>query len=725
MDADLQAYAAFYLTGAKAAPLAALDSGALRPALFSAYRDLTRLRFDFPLVLVDDDNDGDSDGVASLSGVIDALLERVATGADGDRIRAHVLALEQSIRQSVADGKHGTLSRLWELAAKPLTRKGADFADSLARARAVLDTDGELIDCNARLSERLFGHLWSRTQRARARRFNVGLKRLTLRLSEILQADIVHSDAGRSADALRQSFGSGPFDRFDFNTMSQLLQKSSPKHTLSKRRRERIEGLLLTLASQRFFPAAGLRHAAKAPYSFAFDNCTDALNAYRQRLPEAIALAKAMAIGELEIRGEYCETKHDPLFETFGENGLANDELALFPDYLVSLQASDLSGPEQATLNELLSADLPVKVLVRTDDVLEASPIDNGHVAFKLRSKRLASMTMGMNGVFVLQTPASSLFRLRRTIQRGLDANGPALFSVFSGASANTPGLPPYLVAAAALESRVFPIFSFDPSAGGTWAERFSLEGNPQPESDWPQRTLAYQDAQCQRLFEPAPFTLIDFVACDARYARHFATVPAASETTPLQPARHAIDAGRTTSVEAVPYIPMTDAQNRLHKVLVDEKLIREAVRCRAMWSNLQELGGIHNSYAERLLAEARDLAAASPVPAAATTPPGTSAVETATTEVPAETSAAPSSGEPYIETPRCASCNECIQVNGKMFAYDANQQASIVDPTAGTYAQLVEAAENCQVAIIHPGRPRNLNEPGLEALLKRAESFN
>lgn len=58
------------------------------------------------------------------------------------------------------------------------------------------------------------------------------------------------------------------------------------------------------------------------------------------------------------------------------------------------------------------------------------------------------------------------------------------------------------------------------------------------------------------------------------------------------------------------------------------------------------------------------------------------------------------------------------------MFAYDANKQAYIADINAGTYAQLVEAVESCQVAVIHPGKPRNPNEPGLEALLKRAEPF-
>jgi len=81
-------------------------------------------------------------------------------------------------------------------------------------------------------------------------------------------------------------------------------------------------------------------------------------------------------------------------------------------------------------------------------------------------------------------------------------------------------------------------------------------------------------------------------------------------------------------------------------------------------------------------------------------------------------------SDDPYIETPRCTTCNECTQINNKMFVYDANKQAFIANPDAGTYRQLVEAAESCQVAIIHPGKPRNLNEPGLEELIERAEAF-
>ena len=58
------------------------------------------------------------------------------------------------------------------------------------------------------------------------------------------------------------------------------------------------------------------------------------------------------------------------------------------------------------------------------------------------------------------------------------------------------------------------------------------------------------------------------------------------------------------------------------------------------------------------------------------------------------------------------------------MFAYNDNKQAYIKDIDAGTYRQLVEAAESCQVAIIHPGQPRHPNEPGLAELIARAQPF-
>ncbi len=726
MDSDLQAQIAFYLTGQRSASqLETIAGRALHPALFAAYRDLTRLRYDYPLVLVEAHDDGEF--VAPLSGLVDAILEKIAKGADGERIRKHVLRLEQEIRAGLAAGAGGSFSELWDAAAKSLIKSDKRQAESLSRARANLKADGRVLDCDAALPYQLFGHAWRITQLQRAHAFSGNIDRLVLKLSDILKADFLNSDAGKSAENLRSSFGSGPMDNFDFAAMSRILTKSAPKASLTASRRQRIEQLLKVLQSQKFFPAGA---AGGTPYSFAFDSCGGALEAYCERLPQAIELAKAVAIGELEIKGEYSEAKHEALFASFGANGLDASELVLFPDYLVRINAEAMSGAEQHAMNEILSADLPIKVLVQSDDVIEASSLPNGHLAFALRSKQLASMALGLSSVFVLQSPASSLYQLRGQIQRGLDFAGPALFSIFSGASA-AGSLPPYLISAAALESRVFPAYSFDPSAGSDWASRFSLAANPQADLDWPLGKFVYEDEAHQTVAQQLPFTLIDFVACDPRYARHFAMVPRARWSDTLKPVEQVIAGDGRGQLNTVPCLIMVDGENRLQKLIVDEKLIREARRCRAMWNSLQELGGIHNSHAERLLASEKKsweaivkAAASSAVPVAATT--AAAPAEKAIAAAPAAAEAEPerSPDEAYIESARCSTCNECVQLNGKMFAYDGNKQAYIADVNAGTYAQLVEAAENCQVSIIHPGKPRNAKEPGLEELVKRAEAF-
>ena len=76
--------------------------------------------------------------------------------------------------------------------------------------------------------------------------------------------------------------------------------------------------------------------------------------------------------------------------------------------------------------------------------------------------------------------------------------------------------------------------------------------------------------------------------------------------------------------------------------------------------------------------------------------------------------------------TGMCGGCRVKVgdKVYKRLFAYNENKQAYIADPDAGSYADLVRAAEKCQVCIIHPGKPRNPDEAGLEELAKRAKPF-
>ncbi|NIQ26199.1 MAG: hypothetical protein GTN88_06615, partial [Gammaproteobacteria bacterium] len=170
---------------------------------------------------------------------------------------------------------------------------------------------------------------------------------------------------------------------------------------------------------------------------------------------------------------------------------------------------------------EAIASGLPVKVLIQTDDILGDPSPEPPRTQFGGGSTRLAAMAVGVNDAFVLQAASSDLYRLHDAIRNGLAYDGPALFSVYSGATPTVSGMPPYLVAAAARESRAFPTFTYDPAAGPDRVSRFCVSDNPQVERDWPEHTLAFEDGDQQSIVETVAFTHADFAVCDARYAKH------------------------------------------------------------------------------------------------------------------------------------------------------------------------------------------------------------
>jgi ferredoxin len=730
MQAELQALIAFHLTGRiSGGAFDALAQSDLQPAILTGYRDLTALRYDFPIVLIR--GGGDGKPMQSLSGLFDSALNAIADD-DAERVRKHAYRIEREIRTLVAEGAAGSLSKIWDLAAAAIGAKCDDrLQDSLRRLRAAVKVDGDVIGYDKAMPFRLFRHAWQTLQDRKTQNFRADINKLIMKLSDILSADFVRSKEGLSAERLRATVGAAHRDTFDFDAMSRLLGETSANVPIPESRRRRVRGLLSVLRAQRFFAPADSDKGVDVgePYSFVFENCTDAVAAYRERLPRMIELAKAIAMARLETEGEYSEGRHDTFFAEFGDNGLDPADLALFPGYLICLRTADLRTAESELILQAFVAGMPAKVIVQTDDIVEPSPIEGEYLISGLRNKQLTSTAMGFSAYYVLQASGSSLFQLREQILRGLACDGPALFSVFSGASGS--GIAPYLTAAAAAESRTFPAFIYDPSAGPDWASRFSLSANSQIDLDWPLQRLDYEDAEQQLVSETLAFTPVDFAACDPRCAKHFAKVPRGKWSADLLPVAEFLARQPQDLADKVPCLLMVDRDNHLQKVIVDDKLVQAARRCVEAWRSLQELGGVHNSHAARLLDQERKIWAEQSRPAAIAevTPAAASSAAALAPAVPAPESAQPAAAErpsddPYIETPRCTSCNECTQINDKMFAYDANKQAYIVNPDAGTYRQLVEAAESCQVSIIHPGKPRNPDEPGLDELKARAEPF-
>ena len=97
------------------------------------------------------------------------------------------------------------------------------------------------------------------------------------------------------------------------------------------------------------------------------------------------------------------------------------------------------------------------------------------------------------------------------------------------------------------------------------------------------------------------------------------------------------------------------------------------------------------------------------------------------TTEQEAPT-AVESNGEymaPWLETEECTSCDECTQLNSKIFAYNNNKKAYILNPDGGPYEDLVKAAEKCTARVIHPGLPADRSAKDIDKWIKRGEKYN
>ena len=305
MEADTQAHVAFFLTGRRPGEfLDAVDGLDLRPALFAGYRDLTPLRYDFPLVL--ESKGADPAAVASLSGLFDKALEKVAAGADGERIRKHGLRLEQEIRALLARRRRPARSRSsGSSAATRIAAQGdASFDDSRRRLRAAIKSDGELADCDAALPRRLLRHVWEASQAGKAAQFRANLDRLILKLSGILQSDFEQSAQGprrRSPEGVRgRRVRRAPSISKRCRACWSSRSPGNPCRRAASAASPSCFGCSSRSASS---PAALKPMRRPSPTPSLFDSCAAALKAYRERQPRQVELARALVVAELEIDG--------------------------------------------------------------------------------------------------------------------------------------------------------------------------------------------------------------------------------------------------------------------------------------------------------------------------------------------------------------------------------------------------------------------------------------
>jgi len=203
-------------------------------------------------------------------------------------------------------------------------------------------------------------------------------------------------------------------------------------------------------------------------------------------------------------------------------------------------------------LSRMVASGADIKVLVLDTQVYsntggQASTASFGGQVTKLSAfgaalhgrpeprKELGRILMAHGDVYVAQTTPAHLNHFYRSIMEANEFPGPAVVIVYSAC------MPEHGIAddaasrqaRLAVDSRAFPLFTYDPRRGTRFGERLSLQGNPAVREDW------------TRTPDGKPVDFLAFARTEGRFAPHF---DADGQPTPeiLETQRDRLQAWRT-----------------------------------------------------------------------------------------------------------------------------------------------------------------------------------
>lgn len=778
------------------------------PALLHAYRDASKVRYDYPLFLSPTES---TDAVASqlarpLSEVLRELVESFAPSADAARIlKDNLPRLERDLRQTLRqeDAPVVALPLLTEAGQKLQQELGLN-AENNARLQADFDKLLKAIPPNSQIlgyGDYAAIHLLNHAVRSRIlpRRahFQEKIKQLLLGLKTLLDVDWRKSDDSIEPKMALESVGTAG-SRFDPVLLSDVMDHSRGSVILSTERRERILKVVQILEDYlqfddpilvRFVQLGNIKSAwlENTPGLEAVSDsepCAKATELFDQQASKLARVFGAARIAQLEIDGIYDPNIHEPWFANFAWEAFSKEEMLLLPVVIAQESPSRIAGREAGvgmrSLSRLLSSGRPVHILLRVQahNNPHAADEEDPFLNFRLE---LGYFGISHRQAVVSQSSASRHGHLLEQYLSALDATRTSLYIFNTGGIQHSAhGINAWLIAGAALESRAHPFFNINPEAGDSFADRMNFIGNPQPETDWPFHSFQFQNDKKEIITTELAFTFADYALLVPRLRQHFRLVPLGFDSQDLVPVDLFISDCQKDNCRRVPFIWAVNEQGELRKLVASRALMFACQDRLNYWHTLQEMAGIHNKYVnmavqktiQELEAEAKaerehlqaehteqlekvrretagevmqrltdvllgmDFTTASPnfrtkTSTAASTK--TSAEPVTEAESAPETDATAQEAEPeevtfddpWIDSELCTSCNDCMKVNTVLFVYNENKQAILGDLSTGTYAQLVEAAELCPARCIHPGKPSNPNEPGLEELIERAKPFN
>ncbi|MBL3599734.1 MAG: 2-oxoacid:acceptor oxidoreductase family protein [gamma proteobacterium endosymbiont of Lamellibrachia anaximandri] len=461
---------------------------------------------------------------------------------------------------------------------------------------------------------------------------------------------------------------------------------------------------------------------------------------------------KAIRCAELELAGKYNPTEHEPFFQQYSWKKFTDEEWLMCPPVVAVGGDGAMYDIGFQNLSRALASGMPIKVLVLDtqvysntggqactsgfiSQVADMSPYGKAMKGKEEIRKEMSLIGMAHRTSYVLQGSVSNTTHLIEGYIDGLNSRRPALFNIYAVCQ------PEHGVAddatarqsKIAVESRAYPLLKFDPDAGETLQDCIDLEGNPAIEEDWPSYSLDYIDENDQEAKLDVPMTFADFAVTEGRFRKHFRKAPQETWGEEMIPFHKFLDLDEDEREGNYPYIWGVDGKNHLMRILCSAEIVKSAEERRQFWHQLKGIAGELNKVDVNALVEqakvdmANRLSSTLLSMAASGNATALAGSISANGHTPDGGKGAAPAGdfEPvWIETPECTACDECTDINPKIFAYNDDKLAVVIDPQGGTYKDIVKAAEKCTAGCLHPGTPWNMAEKDIEKLVKRAEKF-
>jgi pyruvate-ferredoxin/flavodoxin oxidoreductase len=311
---------------------------------------------------------------------------------------------------------------------------------------------------------------------------------------------------------------------------------------------------------------------------------------------------KAVRLAELELEDAYSPADHDLFFEKFGWQDFSAAEKELCPPLLILSDTESLGNLPLEGISRILSGKLPVKVAVinTTTGLSREVAVSRGNTGDV--DPEIGLFALSFQRSFVLQTNPGAPEHLIRGVMEGMAMDRPALFHIYAS-EPHQHGLLTYQAAkqeGLAILSRRSPLFKYNPQLEGAFGDRFSLEGNPQPQSEWATRDMEVKDSSGVGSTWSQQVTFADWAVNEGRFRSEFTRVPKSRWHDQMVALAEYITLNTKERAGREPFIDLFDSGGQAVRVVVSGRIVAATENSLERWQLLNEMTGLRVTAEER-----------------------------------------------------------------------------------------------------------------------------